>query len=236
MNRLLTPSEYFRFIEEFDHYFPAGMTFHSLLSQFNMKIEEIVIFHRFVINTHNKNKISINSQHDKFKILSNQEIEKLSEDEQYFYERAFCSHMENCRAKESLNNNVFFIANDSVVINTWAIVEQYMTRGLACLISKMENKNISDVVPPYKWNSIQQKFLSYGIDFNSLPSYDDINECRVLNNKIKHLNIVDSALEKFPSFSGKLNMQLFGMNYPLQKYILAAHHFIGMLLEECSQK
>lgn len=56
MDDLYTPSEYFMFVEKFDHYFPRKSPFNSLLFEFNYRLEDIVVFHRFVINTYSKNK------------------------------------------------------------------------------------------------------------------------------------------------------------------------------------
>ncbi|HDS9329492.1 hypothetical protein GOY49_011410 [Klebsiella pneumoniae] len=236
MDNLYTPAEYFMFVEKFDHYFPRGINFMSLLSQFNFKLEEIVVFHRFTLATFNNNKKVIADRHNEFRQLDEDEMIKLSPDEFELYQLRFMRHMEYINHQDDINNKASYIANDSVVINTWAMNEQYMSRGLAQLISIKENKDINTIKPPHTWDKIKDKFLNYGIDFETLPSYDDFNECRVLNNKIKHLNTVDSALESFPSFSGKLNETLSGMKFPLQKYILASHHFIGMLLEEASIK
>lgn len=236
MDDLYTPSEYFMFAEKFDHYFPRKSPFNSLLFEFNYRLEDIVVFHRFVINTYSKNKKAIDVQYNKFNFLDDKQKNSLSDDEYEAYQLRFARHMEYINHQTDLNEKASYIANDSVVINLWAMNEQYMTRGLANLISQKENKNLNEVKTPYKWDTIKSKFLSYGINFETLPSYDDINECRVLNNKIKHLNIVDSGLEVFPPFKGKLNESLTGMAFPLQKYIIGSHHFIGMLLEECSLK
>lgn len=236
MNELYTPAEYFMSVERFDHYFPQESTFMSLLHQFNFKLEEIVVFHRFAIVTYNNNKKAIDVIYGKFKTLNEEQKSKLTEEEHDTYQYGFMRHMELINHQDDINNKASFIANDSVIINVGATNEQYMSRSLASLISKKENTPLEDVKVPYRWDQIRGKFLSYGIDITTLPSYDDLNECRVLNNKIKHLNKVDAELESFPTFSGKLNEPLSGMKYPLQKYILAAHHFIGMLLEECSKK
>ncbi|MBW5814411.1 hypothetical protein [Yersinia kristensenii] len=236
MNELYTPAEYFMFVERFDHYFPRVDTFSNLLDKFNYKLEEIVVFHRFAMTTYKNNDKAIDSQYKKFPLLSKEQVNELSAEDAESYQLSFARHMEYINHQDDINNKASYIANDSVVINIWAMNEQYMTRGLANLISIKENKAIGEVNAPYGWDLIKNKFLSYGIDFNNLPSYDDFNECRVLNNKIKHLYAVDATLEAFPTFSGKLNESLSGMQYPLQKYTLAAHHFIGMLLEECSVK
>lgn len=234
MNELHTPSEYFMLIERFDHYYPRDSPFRLLLDKFNYKLEEIVVFHRFAMTTYKNNDKAIDAQYKQFAFLNKEQLDELPDDEAEFYQYRLMRHMEYINHQDDINNKASYIANDSVVINIWAMNEQYMTRGLASLISKKENKAIDEIKVPHSWDRIKIKFLSYGIDFNKLPSYDDINECRVLNNKIKHLYSVDKDLESFPYFSGKLNESLLGMQYPLQKYILAAHHFIGMLLEECS--
>ncbi|WP_293774469.1 hypothetical protein [uncultured Pantoea sp.] len=236
MNKLLTPSEYFMFVERFDHYFPQGIEFHSILQQFMFKLEEIVVFHQFVLNTFKYNESAISKRYEKVNILDEEQKSKLTEEESESYHYWFMRHMENINHYDSLNKAAAYVANDSVVINIWAMIEQFMSKGLACLISKKEGIELSEVNIPYRWDKIRNKFLLYNIEFSSLPSFNEINECRVLNNKIKHLNIVDAELESYPSFSGKLGKSLTGMQYPLQNYVLASHHFIGMLLEESSKQ
>lgn len=96
-----------------------------------------------------------------------------------------------------------FFANDSVVINLWAIIEQFSTMAYSLLEAIIKEIPENQVKVPYTWDKLKKKYLSYGIDLSQLDSYDVINETRVLNNKIKHLYIVDENLASFPFFQGQ---------------------------------
>jgi len=62
-------------------------------------------------------------------------------------------------------------------------------------------------------------------------NYQNIDECRVLNNKIKHVGKVDDALAKFSFFSNLKNKSLEKIEYDLQRYSKSVFEYIGFVAE-----
>ncbi|EFN9923835.1 hypothetical protein ACD925_14325 [Escherichia coli] len=233
MQNLKRISEYNLTDNPIPHYFPHDSRFLSLLGKFSFRLEDLIVFHSFVHHTYNINLKEIQ------KIADNtpQYNPDLLDDE--VHEMALISqarHREMVGYYDDLNRKASFFANDSVVINLWAIIEQFSTMAYSLLEAIIKEIPENQVKVPYTWDKLKKKYLSYGIDLSQLDSYDVINETRVLNNKIKHLYIVDENLASFPFFKDKENKSLLGMEYRLQDYVIGTHKFIGHLLEDCSIK
>ena len=68
------------------------------------------------------------------------------------------------------------------------------------------------------------------MDLTSINSYKNINEIRVVNNKLKHLYFTDEELAKFDNFKDNKGKSLNLVSFPLQNYITSSYHFIYTLL------
>jgi hypothetical protein len=62
-------------------------------------------------------------------------------------------------------------------------------------------------------------------------SYEGVEECRVLNNKIKHLGIVDDELSYFANFNNKSEEPIDEVPLNLQYYSASVFEFVGCMLE-----
>ena len=87
-------------------------------------------------------------------------------------------------------------ADEFTVIGLWAMAEQYMGRVYATAFAVRSGMNVKDVVPPPSWTKLKNGFCEHGICVETLHSFSDADECRVLNNKIKHVGRVDAHLAK----------------------------------------
>jgi hypothetical protein len=119
-------------------------------------------------------------------------------------------------------------ADQMLVIGLWAAVEQHVGRTLVDATEILTGKKKKQ---PYRWQDMCDQFAALGIDITACNSYADINECRVLNNKIKHDGGVDEELERFPSFTGQLDVGLDALKFDLQRYSDAVFEFVGNVLE-----
>ncbi|BBJ86490.1 TPA: hypothetical protein ACPYUI_000597 [Raoultella ornithinolytica] len=228
MQNLKLISEYNLTGNSIPHYFPLDSRFQSLLAEFSFRLEDLIVFHSFVYHTYNINLKEIK------KIAANAPKYDPNSLDDEDYEMALVSqarHRERVGYYDDLNQKASFIANDSVVINLWAIIEQFSARAYSLLESIIEGIPQDEVKVPFRWDQLTSKYLSHSVDLEKLDSYDVINESRVLNNKIKHLYMVDESLAAFPFFNGKEKRSLSGMEYRLQDYIIGTHKFIGHLLE-----
>jgi hypothetical protein len=140
------------------------------------------------------------------------------------------------RIRETVN--VFEMESDSIqafgnqllVVGLWAMVEQYCGRTLV-ETERSLNSHHTNSESPHKWHTLVKRFAKIGIDLPSCKSYIGIDECRVLNNKIKHLGHVDRELLRFDRFRDKLEKSIKGVPLELQYYSDSVYEFVGCVLE-----
>lgn len=118
-------------------------------------------------------------------------------------------------------------ADELCIIGVWAHAEKFLGRIL---------RTYTGAKPVYQWDEFARAFLTAGIRLSELPGHDGANECRLLNNALKHGGAVNAALAKSAGFAGKEGESLRDLNPDPQPYLLAVHHLIGSLLETCACK
>lgn len=133
---------------------------------------------------------------------------------------------------EDVLRSIKSISDESSVVGLWAIVEQFLARSYVILEANMEGIKEEDVNPPYQWQQLKKKYENYGVDITSLQSYSLANECRVLNNKIKHLYYVDDELALFPNYSSHKGKRIKIVPLPMQDYMDACYVFLCHSLEK----
>lgn len=114
------------------------------------------------------------------------------------------------------------------VVGLWAIAEQYLTRALDIAQRWL---SLSQPVP-YKWEQIKKQFQKIGVNLEQCKGFSDANECRILNNKVKHLGIVDNQLAKFNAFQNHIGEPLSRILIDLQRYSNGIFEFVGCTIEE----
>ena len=77
------------------------------------------------------------------------------------------------------------------------MIEQYCGRTLI----EAEN-GAANRAAPHKWFELSKRFVKIGVRLEDCKSYAGANECRILNNKIKHVGTVDGELSKFSRYHG----------------------------------
>ncbi len=131
-------------------------------------------------------------------------------------------------SREHFLNSVKSFTDQHFVIGLWVLVEQ----NIAKLLNVYKEKTGTVFKIPYSWNETIPLLSSLGINTDeNLPSYQNINELRVLNNKLKHLNMVDSKLSEFPYFHDKEGKDLDKITLELQRYSDNAFAFIYFIAE-----
>ena len=194
----------------------------QLLVSFNKRIDDIIILNRYAMHQYNYNVENISS---KFKEYDEQHGGMFSK----IYEQHDDIAIE--KARTAFKNfdwtcEVLMarkIADEGFIIHLWATVEQYVNRAL--LIMGMENKNTS-----FQWNKLKELSKDNGIDLETIPSYDIVNEVRVVNNKIKHLYVVDNELAKFTAFSELNGVKMNYIDYRTHEYALGVYHFMNRFI------
>ncbi|WP_415349345.1 hypothetical protein [Clostridium perfringens] len=132
-------------------------------------------------------------------------------------------------ANDELNSSIGFMRK-SFIVTLWSIVEQFCSKCLDLaeteLTEPAKNRSNSHI-----WDILESRFEAIGINLRSIIGYEDINECRVVNNKIKHVGYVDSALvKKYPSFTSYLNKNFRLVDLDLQRYSDSVYDFLVNLM------
>ncbi|GLQ30221.1 hypothetical protein [Litoribrevibacter albus] len=139
---------------------------------------------------------------------------------------------ENINAQSSSNYQTYQFANQMTVVGLWAIAEQTMGFVYKQMAADINGIPESDVSIPYHFDEFKKKFSQLGISLESLDTFDDANECRTLNNRIKHGHTIEGHILSFSYFqplSGKLILEV---DFELQRYVTGVIQFLSSLIEE----
>lgn len=124
---------------------------------------------------------------------------------------SFVRLRENINAQSSSNYQTYQFANQMIVVGLWALAEQTMGFVYKKMFAHINEIVESDVNIPYKFEEFKKKFLQLGIALESLDTFNDANECRTLNNTIKHGHKIEGHILSFSYFqplAGQLRVPL----------------------------
>ena len=128
-----------------------------------------------------------------------------------------------------------FFSDEFCIIGLWATSEKFMGKIYKAIEAAQKNVPIQNITAPYRWDQLTTKFSEKLITFNQLDSYSDADECRVLNNAIKHSGYVNDRLVEFSFFTQHQGKELQEINFELQRYYNGVSSFIGSLIEAGNQ-
>ena len=121
-------------------------------------------------------------------------------------------------------------ADEVTIIATWAFAEKYLNAGLTTMRTLLN-------LPPansHRWPDIASSYAECGVVLSTLDSFADADECRRLNNAIKHSGKVDGGLTQFAFFAGKQGSTLNDLVLETQRYYFGVADFVGATFEHCS--
>lgn len=134
---------------------------------------------------------------------------------------------------EDLERSVQTI-NRMLVVTLWALAEQYLGKVFQELVSLRTGNPAESVTAPYRWDSFRSAYPTEGIVLDTLHDHDLANECRVLNNHLKHSPIVSRKLAMFPPFNAALEKSLDKVAIDPQRYFNGISNFLGSLIERAN--
>ena len=136
---------------------------------------------------------------------------------------------ESIYTKEMYLNSIKSFADQHFIVGLWVLTEQTIAKVLEtfCELSGFPSKI------PFRWGETINFFrrLALNTDENS-DIYKNLNELRVLNNKIKHLNKVDTKLSEFEYFRNMLHEPIDSISLELQRYSDYSCAFIYFIIEQ----
>lgn len=197
---------------------PLGIERSSLRLQAIQRIDDVVMFHQFAMFTHMQSKQFVTPVFEAFNKHYNYMFDHMEDDQtKISYARL---SFRNFNAEAQLRQ-VECIANESLVINLWATIEQISTRCLAIVSSAATGKRA-----PHKWKDIESHYTDLNVILKKSIAYAAIDELRVLNNKIKHSYLVDEELSSFEFFKDHVNKRIDATPLRVFDYTLAAYSFV----------
>jgi hypothetical protein len=115
------------------------------------------------------------------------------------------------------------------------IAKNHENRRVVGFIDQMAVKTRVDadtVSSPYRWDNFVKNYASIGIDLSICDSFQDANECRIVNNAIKHDPRVGERLEPFLYFEPYKDNKLMDVPLDMQRYLNGITNFLGSLIEK----
>ncbi|KAA8694477.1 MULTISPECIES: hypothetical protein [Pseudomonas] len=190
----------------------------NLRLQAIQRIDDIVMFHQFAMFTHMQSNELIAPVFEAFNEHYGRMFDNMGDDQEKISSTrlAFRNFNEVAQLEQ-----IQCIANESLVINLWATIEQILTRCLEII----ENPTPGNRAP-HRWDIIEKHYTNHNANLNKASSYSTINELRILNNKIKHSYIVDKDLIKFEHFKNHENKRINTIPLRTFDYTLAAYNFV----------
>ncbi len=198
----------------------------ALQGELEWRFENFSLFHQAIYRELNERNRKLDEHADRYREILDGNF---SEEEELIYQSRIRTAIFD---QEDIIKSIKSISDESTVVGLWAIVEQFSARSYALLEANAEGISEDDVNPPYQWNKLKNKYNKYGIILEDLPCYELANECRVLNNKIKHLYYVDDELASFSNYSSHKGKRIKQLSLPMQSYMDACYNFLGHTLEK----
>lgn len=208
-----------------DHYTPHTHDFLLLYGVFQFELSDMALFHRSAISTAK----SLDKELEEYitSIKNRPETPNYNDEDPYFWtELKKSREREYIIENDSRINSIAINADELLIVGLWSKAEKYLNKSLSILSTTSHD---------HRFNQIIISFNNHGIDITKLPGYEGANECRLINNSIKHGGLVSQQLSNCVNFTNKEGIEINSIHLNVQQYMLSIHHFIGSLLETCSQ-
>lgn len=134
------------------------------------------------------------------------------------------------------NNRIVNFVDHMTVVGLWAIAEQFLGKVFRGYKSLTDNCAPEDVKCPYRWDEIVTVFTTIGIDLLACENFQNADECRILNNAIKHDPAVGNRLMSFSYFVNYQGKKLEDVPLEMQRYLNGVSDFLGSLIERADQQ
>ncbi len=199
----------------------------ALQAELDWRISDFCRIHQIVYKeiTHIEEKIDAHNLKD---IQFTGDVESF---EEYKKSRLFDAVI----AQDIENKKVISFVDHMTVVGLWAIAEQFLGkvyREVKCLT---DNCKPEDVSAPYRWDEFLTKYDDIGIDLKMCENFGNADECRVLNNTIKHDPVVGGRLITFTYFLPYQGKKIDDVPLEMQRYLNGVSDFLGSLIETSNQ-
>jgi hypothetical protein len=133
------------------------------------------------------------------------------------------------------NERVTNFVDQMTVVGLWAIAEQFLGKIYKAFLSKKNEIPELNIQAPYRWDDFNREYNNLGIDLTTCENYQNADECRVLNNSIKHSPAVSSRLLQFAYFTKYSGQDIEKVPLEMQRYLNGVSDFLGSLIEKVNK-
>lgn len=192
-------------------------------------IHDLCRFHQLVYSDLNNESAILDKKYSAFRASFEQEKQNNQDDEILAIRASRIKSL--LIADELVINRVKKFSDEFSVIGLWATAERYLGKVYTQMEHLQTNTPIRDIRLPYRWDDFVTSFQSKSINLSTLKGFEDANECRILNNTIKHAGFVNSRLGEFPFFTPHINKDLTEIDFDMQRYLNGIFNFLGSLIK-----
>lgn len=159
-----------------------------------------------------------------------------SSDEEFYRELQKSRILDAIIAQDHENTSVIRFVDQMAIVGLWAITEQFLGKIYREYVAVKDGVDADTVSSPYKWDDFINKYQSIGIHLSLCDNFQDANECRLVNNAIKHKPIIDQKLLQFPYFASYQGKKLMEVPLDMQRYLNGITNFLGSLFEKVDKE
>ncbi|RDZ28200.1 hypothetical protein DX914_03380 [Lysobacter silvisoli] len=136
---------------------------------------------------------------------------------------------------DSENRRIRAYADQMIVVGLWTIAEQFLGKVYRGFVAFRDSVDENGVNAPYRWDHFVSSYEQLGIDLAALENYANADECRLVNNAIKHDPVVGSRLQALAFFFPHLGKDLEALQLDVQRYVNGVSDFLGSLIEKANE-
>lgn len=197
-------------------------------TRFIFEFEDFVDLHALIA----ENFQEVDAKLDKFAKAINEKEAPLGDEEEREINRIYESRMrDQIFSTDQKNRRILHYSSSLAVVGLWSMCEKNIVRAFKH-IHALKGITIQENEIPDRWDEYKRSFRGLGFPLNDLLHFDDVNECRILNNSLKHSEVVEQELGAFKSFRGLLGKDLSSITFDVKRYAVGVHNFIQDLYEK----
>lgn len=136
---------------------------------------------------------------------------------------------------DSVNQRTIMFVDHVTIFGLWAICEQLLGKIFRATKAQIELSDPAKIKTPYKWDGLLVETERLGISLPDCDGFENANECRTLNNVLKHHPMVDARLAKFKYFENSLGASLDCVDFEMQRYLNGVSDLLGSFIENANE-
>ncbi len=194
-------------------------------------MQDLCQFHQIIYKDINRRSVLLDEQEAIHKIKWGEYPPNLDEDDLLWFQVQNIRSLDSLLACEQEITRIKRFVDQYTVIGLSAALEKFLFNFITCIEYYFPTISIEDNLSIFKWEDFERKFKLKGIKFKDLDGYADTNECRTLNNAIKHSEIVDNRLARFSYFESYKGVNLKKLDFEMQRYLNGVSNFLGHVMD-----